>query len=217
MRLRFDMQLITVLKYGVIISFFISVISLSILVLKTFSFGKKPLYAESRGNVKRGIFYAFGKGMLPWEKESALKHLPSYIAGILYHLGVFTGLFYLLLTLVSIDLPGLVLFFLRLVLVVGIISGAALLLKRLFSRQMRVLSCPDDFAANIIVNIFVLAALLHTFSPGIIHLFFLVAIMLFLYMPVGKIRHCFFFFYIRILFGMFYGRRDIIPPKPHEG
>jgi len=210
------MQLLPVLEYGVIISFFISVISLSILVLRTFSFGTKPLYAEPKGDVKKGIVYAFGKGMMPWEKESAGKHLPGYIGGILYHLGVFTGFFYLCLILVSVDLPTLVLLFMRILMAAGVISGAALLLKRIFSLQMRVLSCPDDFAANIIVNIFVLMALLHTFYPGIIHLFSLAAIVMFLYMPVGKIRHCFFFFYTRILLGMFYGRRGIFPPKPHE-
>lgn len=210
------MQLIPVLKYGVIISFFISVISLSILVLRTFSFGKKPLYAEPKGDVKKGIVYALGKGMMPWEKESAGKHLPSYIGGILYHLGIFLGFFYLLAILLSIDLPALVLLFIRILLVGGVISGAALLLKRIFAQQMRVLSCPDDFAANIIVNIFVLAAFLHTFHPTIIHFFFLAAVIMFLYMPLGKIRHCFFFFYTRILFGIFYGRRDIFPPKSHE-
>lgn len=210
------MQFIPVLKYAVIISFFISIISLSILVLRTFSFGKRPLYAEPKGDVKKGIVYAFGKGLMPWEKESAGKHLPSYIGGILYHLGILAGGFYLLVTLVPIDLPTLVLLFMRIVLMLGVISGVALLLKRIFSPQMRVLSCPDDFAANIIVNIFVLAALLHTFYPGITHLFFLAAVIMFLYMPLGKIRHCFFFFYIRILFGMFYGRRDIFPPKSHE-
>lgn len=210
------MQSIPVLKYAVIISFFISVISLSILVLRTFSFGKRPLYAEPKGDVKKGIVYAFGKGLMPWEKESAVKHLPSYMAGILYHLGILAGAFYLLVTLVPIDLPTLVLLFMRIVLMLGVISGVALLLKRIFSKQMRVLSCPDDFAANIIVNIFVLAALLHTFYPGITHLFFLAAVIMFLYMPLGKIRHCFFFFYIRIIFGMFYGRRDIFPPKPYE-
>jgi hypothetical protein len=210
------MQFIPVLKYGVIISFLISIVSLSILVLRTFSFGKRQLYAEPKGDVKKGILYAFGKGMMPREKESAVKHLPSYIGGILYHLGVFGALLYLLVTMVSIDLPALVLLFLRIVLVVGVISGVALLLKRIFLPQIRELSCPDDFAANIIVNIFVLAALLHRFSPGITPFFFPAAIIMFLYMPLGKIRHCFFFFYTRILFGMFYGRRDILPPKSHE-
>ena len=93
------MEIIPILKYGVIISCLVSVVSLSILVLKTFSFGKRQLYAEPKGDVKKGILYAFGKGMMPWEKESAVKHLPSYIGGILYHLGVFGAMFYLLVWL----------------------------------------------------------------------------------------------------------------------
>jgi len=210
------MPSIPVLEYAVIISFLISVVSLTILVLRTFSSGKKPLYAEPKGDVKKGIIYAFGKGMMPWEKESAAKHLPSYIGGILYHLGVFGGFFYLLATLVRLDLPALGLVFMRIVLAVGVISGVGLLLKRIFSPQMRVLSCPDDFAANVIVDIFLSGALLHTVYPVLTPFFFLAAVVMFLYMPLGKIRHCFFFFYIRILFGIFYGRRDIFPPKPHE-
>ena len=209
-------MLASILRYAVPASFIFALFLLAIQTLRTSRFGKPRLYSEGAGDPKKGVIYSFGKGMMPWEKESAVKHLPSYIGGIFYHLGIFGGLFYLLVTLVSIDLPAPVLLFMRIVLAAGVISGAALLLKRIFSTRMRVLSCPDDFAANIIVNIFVLAALLHTFYPGITHFFFPVAIIMFLYMPLGKIRHCFFFFYIRILFGMFYGRRDIFPPKPHE-
>ena len=205
------MQPVPLLKYGVIISFIISLLSLTILVLKTFSFGKKKLYAEPTGDVSKGITYAFGKGMLPWEKESAIQHLPSYIAGILYHIGVFVSLLYLLLTIIPIVLPGVVLLFFRMLFQLGIISGVALLLKRIFSPPMRTLSCPDDFAANIIVNIFVIFALLHTFTGTLTPYFFLAAIIMFLYMPLGKIRHCFFFFYVRILYGMFYGRRNVFP------
>ena len=54
-----------------------------------------------------------------------------------------------------------------------------------------------------------------TYSPRATPLFFLLAIVMILYIPVGKIRHCFFFFYTRILFGLFYGRRDVLPPKTH--
>jgi hypothetical protein len=210
------MQPELILKYGVIISFFISIVSLTFLVLKTFSFGKRQLYAAPKGNVAKGIAYAFVKGMMPWEKDSARNHLPSYIGGILYHTGVFAAILYLFVIVVSIELPNLVILFLRTLFQVGFISGVALLFKRIFSPAMKTLSCPDDFVANIIVDIFVIAALFHTFFPGITPFFFLAAIIMFLYMPLGKIRHCFFFFYIRILFGIFYGRRDVFPPKPRE-
>lgn len=207
------MQFIPILKYGVFISLLISIVSLSFLVQRTFTFGKRQLYAEPKGNVKKGIVYAFGKGMMPWEKESARNHLPSYIGGILYHIGVFGALLYLFGVMVSINLPSPVLIFSRILLLVGFISGFGLLLKRIISPHMRKLSCPDDFAANIIVNIFIFSALFHTFYREISPYFLLDAIIMFLYMPLGKIRHCFFFFYIRILFGIFYGRRNILPKK----
>ena len=208
--------MLSLLRSGVIFSFLFSVISLSILVLKTFSFGKKPLYAEPRGDGKKGVFYAFGRGMLPWEKESAGKHLPTYAAGILYHTGIFAALFYLLSFIISLELSKPFISLLRFFFTLGFLSGLALLFKRIFLSTMRKISCPDDFAANTIVDFFLISAFVHTYSVSATPLFFLLAIMMFLYIPFGKIRHCFFFFYARILFGLFYGRRDILPPKTHK-
>jgi len=208
--------MLSFLRIGIIFSFLFSVVSLSILVLKTFSFGKKPLYAEPKGSNIKGILYAFGLGMMPWEKESARKHLPTYIAGIVYHAGVFGALFYLFSLIFSFGLAKGFVFFLRLLFIIGILNGLALLFKRIFLPTIKKISCPDDFAANIIVDIFLVCALIHTYFMSAAPLFFLVAIMMFLYIPVGKIRHCFFFFYIRILYGIFYGRRDILPSKTYK-
>lgn len=205
-----------ILKYGVIVSFFICVVSLVRLVLKTFSFGKKKLYAEPAGNVKKGIIYAMGKGMMPWEKESAKNHLGSYLGGVIYHVGVFTALLYLLAVLLAADLPKAAVLVVKVAILAGFIAGLALLLKRIVSPHMRALSCPDDAAANIIVDVFLAAALFHTLFPVITPYLYLAAIIMFLYIPFGKIRHCFFFFYVRILFGIFYGRRGVFPQKPHE-
>jgi hypothetical protein len=206
----------TPLKYTVIASFLFSIISLTVMVLRTFSFGKKELYAKSKGSVRKGIIYAFGKGMMPWEKESAGKHLPTYIGGIIYHGGVFLSLFYLFVVIVEIPIPAIPLQVFRVLCAAGIAAGMGLLVKRYAKHQMRALSCPDDAAANILVDLFLLAAFFHTLLPGWNSYLFPVSIMMFLYIPFGKIRHCFFFFYIRILFGLFYGRRDVFPPKSYE-
>lgn len=208
--------MLSLLKFGVIFSFLFSVISLSILVLKTFSFGKKSLYAEPRGDGKEGVFYAFGRGMLPWQKESAGKHLPTYVSGILYHTGIFAALFYLFSFIISLGLSKPFISLLRFLFILGFLSGFALLFKRIFLSTLRKISCPDDFAANTIVDFFLISAFVHIYSVSVTPLFFLLAIMMFLYIPLGKIRHCFFFFYVRILFGLFYGRRDILPPKTHK-
>ncbi len=210
------MQPVLILEYGVVISFFACIVSLSILVLKTFSFGKKELYAAPKGDVKKGIVYAFGKGMMPREKESARNHLPSYIAGILYHIGIFFSLLYLLIIIIPIHLPQLPVLVFQSVCQVGFIAGVGLLIKRVSSPHMRGLSCPDDLAANIIVDVFLLLTALHTLFPVLTPYLFLAAIIMFLYIPFGKIRHCFFFFYVRVLFGIFYGRRDVFPPKSHK-
>jgi hypothetical protein len=208
--------MLSLLRLGVILSFLISIISLSILVLKTFSFGKKPLYAKPQGKSIKGIFYAFGRGMMPWEKESVRKHLPTYMAGIMYHTSIFTALFYLISIVCSFGLPGHIISLFRILFVLGSISGFSLLLRRIFLPHMKKISCPDDFASNIIVGLFLISALVNTYFVQSTRLFFVIAIFLFLYIPVGKIRHCFFFVYVRILFGLFYGRRGVLPPKTRK-
>ncbi len=208
--------MLSFLRFGVIVSFLFSVIALSLLVMKAFSFGKKPLYAKPRGDAKKGIFYAFGRGMLPWEKESSGKHLPSYFVGMFYHAGIFVALFYLLSLIFSLELSKLLISLLRLLFVLGFMGGLILLFKRILLPQIRKISSPDDFTANIIVDLFLIFAFFHTYAMRATPIFFLLAIVMFLYIPVGKIRHCFFFFYTRILFGLFYGRRGVLPSKPHK-
>jgi hypothetical protein len=207
--------MLTIMKFGVIIAFLFSLVSLSCLVLKTFSYEKKKLYAEPRGDVKKGIIYAFGKGMMPWEKESARNHLPTYIGGIFYHTGIFISLLYLLIIILVIQLPPAVILLIRALCLIGSISGLVLLVKRIFSPAMKALSCPDDFAANIIVDTFLILSFLHSLrpapAPSITLFLFITAAIMFLYIPLGKIRHCFFFFYVRVLFGIFYGRRGVFP------
>ena len=206
----------TLLRYIVIATFLFSIISLTVMVFKTFSFGKKELYAEPKGSVGKGIIYAFGRGMMPWEKESAGKHLPTYIGGVIYHGGVFLSLLYLLSVIVEFPIPAILLLPLRVFCAASIAAGLGLLVKRYAKLQMRELSCPDDGAANILVDLFLLITFLHTLLPGWNAYLFLISIIMFLYIPFGKIRHCFFFFYIRILFGLFYGRRNVFPPKSFE-
>ncbi len=201
------------LRYGVIISFIISMISLAILIIKTFSFGKSPLYAKPQGDVKRGILYAFGRGMMPWEKESAGKHLLTYLTGILYHMAIFLSILYLFCLLFLFKIPVLFIYLARISALIGFICGFALLLKRFLAPTIRALSCPDDFISNIIVDIFLVLTFVHTLYTDLLPIFLLYALFMFLYIPVGKIRHCVFFFVVRILFGHFYGSRGIVPPQ----
>jgi len=43
-----------------------------------------------KASARKGIFYAFTLGMLPWKKESARLHPLVYLRGVLFHIGIFT-------------------------------------------------------------------------------------------------------------------------------
>jgi len=205
-----------ILKAGVMGAVIYAIIALVILVVQTFSFGGRAPYASSHGPAKSGILYAFTAGMMPWAKESVSKHLPTFIAGIIYHLGILAAFVYLATLLVSMTLPLYPAIAIRLILLIGFICGLTLLIKRGVAGSMRAISTPDDFLANLLVNLFMLGALLTTFSHKFETPFYIMAIIMFLYIPMGKIRHCFFFFYTRILFGTFFGRRGVLPHPAKE-
>jgi nitrate reductase gamma subunit len=202
---------LTILKWGVAVSGLFCLVMLIIIVARTLAFGQRPIYAREAGSSLAGIVYAFGLGMLPWEKESAAKHLWTYVGGILYHLGTLTAVLFLATVVFNIYLGDVLLQPARILLAVGFVSGVALLIKRLLKPQIRSLSSADDYLANILVDLFLLSALAATFAESALVLFMIVAICTFVYIPFGKLRHCAFFFYSRILFGTFFGRRGVLP------
>lgn len=205
------MSLVLLLRIGVVLSAIFCLISLAVLIGRTFTFGGKPRFAKAQGSPTKGIVYAFGQGMLPWEKESASKHLPTFFAGILYHAGILAASFFLLTTLLLITLPDIVIQIVRLVAFIGLASGIGLLVKRSALPYMRFISCLDDYIANILVAMLLLSAILATYFYVLQFALMAVAIILLLYIPIGKIRHCVLFFYSRILFGTFFGRRGTLP------
>lgn len=206
-------MLIDVLEYGVVVASLVAIISLIFLIRKTFLFGRKKIRSKPQGKGYRGILYAFGRGMLPWEKESAAKHLPTYFAGAVYHIGIFSVFIYVFYRIFFLESGHLFLFLFRLAFGVGIISGLGLLIKRSTLKTMRTISCPDDFFSNLLVDGLMVLAFLETILSGFLPVLYIYTIAVLLYIPLGKIKHCFFFFYCRILFGLFLGRRGVLGQK----
>ena len=204
------------LSAGVIVSFLLSISALIWLILKTFSFGKPTLKSEAQGESKKGVNYAFVQGMMPWEKESAKRHLITYFSGFLYHGGIFLAAFYTFSLVLGITLPGWILLGFQIVIPAAAAAGIGLFIKRNIVEYMRSISTPDDYAANLLVDTFLILSFVHTLNPGVRPVLLMVSIIMFLYIPLGKIRHCFFFFYSRILFGMFFGRRGVFPRKQNQ-
>lgn len=171
------------------------------------AYGQRRLFAAPAGDPKAGVRYAFTKAMSPMAKESVRENLPSYLAGMAYHAGLFTALALLVATLLGFALLSPLTWVVRALLAAGFLGGVALLLKRVLKAELRGLSHPDDFVANLLTTAFVALAL-----AGPSRLWLMSAILLLLYVPLGKIRHCFFFFGTRAAFGAFFGRRGVFPP-----
>lgn len=210
------MAISTLLSAAVIAAFLYAAVALAVLTARTVAAGHRPYLAEPAGSARAGVVHAFLRGMLPWEKESVSGHLPTFAAGLLYHAGVFLSLVYLFLLVFRFPVSLLFERVLAALLVLSLIAGIGLLVKRAALAKMRMISAPDDYIANLIVDIFLATALVATLTDGWERVFLAAAVVLFVYMPLGKIRHCVFFFYTRAVFGVFFGRRGVFPHPRHE-
>jgi hypothetical protein len=167
--------------------------------------GRRPDYSIPRGNGLLGILCAFSRGMLPWRKESARLYPFSYGAGIIYHTGTFCAL--LLLAFPALSDARLV--FVPVVLFAGVASGLYLLAKRVLTVRHRRMSQFDDYFSNLVVDFMQLSAALAAIGAAPLVLPYSVAYAVLLYLPHGKLKHCYFFFASRILLGSSYGRRGV--------
>jgi len=180
--------------------------------VKTRSFGPRVLFAPPAGDGAAGVRYAFTKGMLPQAKESVRMHLPSYAAGLVFHAGLLAAFGLLATGVAGVEPGALVVRLARIATAAGSFAGLGLLGKRIATPHLRGLSSPDDFVANLLTTTFTALAAVASFVPAARSAWLVAAIALLVYVPVGKIRHCFLFFPTRYHMGAFFGRRGTFPP-----
>ena len=164
-----------------------------------------------KGNPSHGITYAFTAGMMPWAKESTRIHMIAYLRGIGFHVGIFAALGALIISPFWSLLPGILTTLLLWVLIIGALLGAAGGVMRLAEHNLRGLSLPDDHFAVWLVTLFMAAAALALWNPAFLVSFYVISAVTLVYVPFGKIRHCLYFFFSRIFFGRFFGRRAVFP------
>lgn len=164
-----------------------------------------------KGNISHGINYAFTVGMLPWSKESTRIHVIAYLRGIGFHVGIFTALGALLISPFWRMLPSLLSSTLIWVLTLGAFLGAAGGVLRIAEHNLRGLSLPDDHFAVWLVTIWMAAAALALWNERVLIPFYILSAITLAYIPLGKIRHCLYFFFSRAFFGKFFGRRAVFP------
>ena len=172
--------------------------------------GKPRDLARPAGSEKKGIRYSFTTGMSPAKKESAYLHLPTYAAGLVYHLGTFLSFGLLAASLFNVNPTGFLAGLFCGFLLISFSSGLFILIKRLWMRKMRILSNPDDYLSNLLVTLLQASTALSMF-PGaeFVVIRFIIASVLLLYLPLGKLKHVVYFFAARYQLGIFFGRRGV--------
>lgn len=178
--------------------------------------GKPKDYSRKSGSATKGIVYSSTKAMVD-HKESAYLHIPTYFAGMVYHIGTFVSLFlyvfFLLNILIQIALPQWLVWIIAAGLLVSSFCGFSLFMKRLLLKSMRSLSNLDDYLSNLLVSLFQLFTLLNLlYSSSIEPVYYIIASLMLLYMTVGKLKHVVYFFAARYHLGFFYGWRNVWPP-----
>jgi hypothetical protein len=167
-------------------------------------------FARPKGSWKVGVLYSFTLGMMPWAKESTRRHWIAYLRGVAFHIGIFSGLFILVLSFFSehFNETGNLIF--ALIIGFGALMGFVGIVMRIFERNLREISTFDDFISVVLVSISLAFIALALIEPVFkMPMYFTSAIMLF-YAPLGKIRHCLYFFFSRFFFGLHLGKRGIV-------
>lgn len=178
--------------------------------------GKPKDLSEKRGNIAKSLFYSYTTAMLPSNKESAYLHIPTFTTGIFLHLGTFLSL--VLYIVFFFAVPESFHQWLTIALVaalaVSAVSGFSLFIKRIVSKKLRSLSNPDDYISNLLTTLFQAATILYLIYGSNVALYYYIMVsLLFLYLPVGKLRHVVYFFAARFHLGFFYGWRNTWPIK----
>ncbi len=170
----------------------------------------RPERSSPAGSPAGGVLYAFTWGMLPWAKESTRRHLLAYLRGVVFHLGIAAAFLALLASPWRTQAVGPLRWALVTLSAAGGVAGLGGLVARVGERRLRRLSTPDDFFAVTLVSLFSLAAGAAWLEPALRPLFFGLAAATLVYIPFGKIRHCFYFFFARYFFGAGFGRRGVL-------
>jgi hypothetical protein len=174
-------------------------------------------FAPPRASAAAGVRYAFTTAFLPWAKESARRHLPSYAAGIVFHLGLFAGLARLVSSLWEGAWPAWADRGLAAVLGAALACGLGLLVKRHRDTVLRAVSTPEDSAASLLVNLFLAIGCATALRPALLPVFQLAGAALLLYAPLGKLRHLLFLLTSRRYWGIYFGRRGVRPAPRRAG
>ncbi|MBI3913398.1 MAG: hypothetical protein HY327_04330 [Chloroflexi bacterium] len=157
----------------------------------------------------KGIMYAFTLGMMPWAKESTRIHMLAYLRGIGFHIGIFAGLAALIASPWFENIPFAIRALFAVLTGSGALMGAAGGVMRVAEKNLRGISTRDDHAAVWLVSLWLGAMAFALIAPAFLPAMYVVSAAMLVYAPLGKIRHCIYFYFARLFYGLHIGRRGV--------
>lgn len=173
--------------------------------------GRNTDFSKAIGKPTPAVIYSLTGAMSPAKKETAYLHLPTYTAGIFFHLGIFLSFIILGLNFFNVELNewgsmiGILMF------MISGFCGIMIFAKRIINGRLRRLSYPDDYFSNMLVTGFQLICLVSLIHSEWQAYLFIYGSILFLYIPFGKLKHIVYFFAARVHLGIFFGKRGVWP------
>lgn len=182
--------------------------------------GKPKDLSEPSGSVTQGVIYSNTVAMMPQNKESAYLHIPTYAAGMIFHIGTFLAiLLYFLSFTPLLSMWPVFWHIIACGFAISACCGISLLIKRCVNKNLKVMSNPDDYLSNLFTTLFhIVTILLLCFhdSQWANMLYYTEVTLLLLYLPIGKLKHLLYYFSARYHLGFFYGWRNVWPIKKEK-
>jgi nitrate reductase gamma subunit len=189
--------------------------------------GWAPDRVPNKGSKLGGVAKSYAKGLLilpfvPWVKNTFDKNPVTYLAGGLFHLGLFIVIFlgtaHMLVwkSLLGFGWPTLPLPVVDWFAAGGIVALIALLINRLVNSVLRLISGPAEWLNWLIVFLPMVTGYImthHLFFPyeTLFSLHMLAVDVLLIWIPLSHISHFMFYFFSRTIHGAQFGKRAVSP------
>jgi hypothetical protein len=190
------------------------VFSIGVFALRWQKMTRLPYIKNDKSNPKdaslKGIAYAFTLGMAPWAKESTRVHMLAYLRGIAFHVGIFAGLAALVASPWLDAIPFAIRAPFAALIAFGALMGAAGGIMRVAEHNLRGISTRDDHAAVWLVTLWLSATAIALVASTFLPAMYVIGGAMLVYAPLSKIRHCIYFYFARLFYGLHIGRRGVV-------